>query len=269
MNEVTLNTLLAMRKTEAAKNTLSNFSCSSAFASLLSEQLDADGDSSASAAGSLISEASEADIKKEMILNLCLMMCSGNGNNSAMQGLFPALTGNAGIGAITGSQGFSTYSLLNLLNASNKSTGSALGQKIADTALTRLGDPYSKTYRGQGDYVDCSSLVQWAYKQAGISLPGTSVKQAKYCYDNGMTISKEKLQPGDLIFWSNTASNDGRWMDIHHVGIYAGNGKVIEAKTSTKGVVIDDIWGENGKTWKIAMYARPYATQDSSVSISS
>jgi cell wall-associated NlpC family hydrolase len=41
------------------------------------------------------------------------------------------------------------------------------------------------------------------------------------------------------------------------VGIYAGNGKVIEAKGSAGGVVVDDIWGEDGSKWKIAMYARP------------
>lgn len=259
MNGVSLDTLLALRNTGTIGNVLSDSSGSSSFAALLSEQLEQDENTQAAAIASLAEQPSDADIKKEMILNLCLMMCSGNPASPMMQSLFPALSGGLSIDAFSGTQGLSAYSLFGINRISSNSAEARLGRKIADTALTRLGDPYSKTYRGQKDYVDCSYLVQWAYKQVGISLPGTSVKQAKYCYDHGMTISKEQLQPGDLIFWSNKASTDGRWHDIHHVGIYAGGGKVIEAKTSTHGVVIDDIWGENGKTWKIDMYARPYA----------
>ncbi|MEL7608686.1 MAG: C40 family peptidase [Bacillota bacterium] len=128
---------------------------------------------------------------------------------------------------------------------------------IVQAALTRLGDPYSKAKRGTGDYVDCSYLAKWAYEQVGIALPSTSAAQAKYCHDNGYEISKSELQPGDLVFWSDTSCSCGRWNEIHHVAIYAGNNKVIEAKPSTGEVVLDRIWGENGSDWKIVMYARP------------
>jgi len=140
------------------------------------------------------------------------------------------------------------------------SGSSATGQAIVQQAMSRLGDPYSKSKRGTGNYVDCSYLVQWAYKQVGIDIPGTAAAQAKYCYENGYTISKDELQPGDLIFWTKHSSTAGRWRNIHHVGIYAGNGKIVEAKNNRNGVEIDDIWGQegNGGDWEIVMYARPY-----------
>jgi cell wall-associated NlpC family hydrolase len=132
------------------------------------------------------------------------------------------------------------------------------GADIVEAALTRLGHPYSQKYRGSKNYVDCSYLAYWAYKQAGVNIPSTSVTQAKYCYDNGYNVGKSELQPGDLIFWSKLSCNCGRWKEIHHVGIYIGDGKTIEASSSSGCVVVRDIWGENGATWRIHSYARPY-----------
>lgn len=132
------------------------------------------------------------------------------------------------------------------------------GADIVEAALTRLGHPYSQKYRGSKNYVDCSYLAYWAYKQAGVDIPSTSVTQAKYCYDNGYNVGKSELQPGDLIFWSKLSCHCGRWEEIHHVGIYIGDGKTIEASSSSGCVVVRDIWGENGKTWRIHSYARPY-----------
>jgi hypothetical protein len=254
MDAITLNHLMTLQDTGTLGSTLQSSSASGqVFAALLSDQLSGDGTADASPADA----ADEAVKKKEMIMSLCMMMCGGSGSSPAMMSLYSALSGGMSIDADSSLLSSSLYSLMGLSNESGAS--SAAGREILSQAMTRLGDPYSTTYRGTGNYVDCSSLVQWAYKQAGISLPGTSVKQAQYCYDNGMTISKEELQPGDLIFWSNTESTEGRWRQIHHVAIYAGNGKVVEAKGSAGGVVLDDIWGENGGKWKIAMYARPYA----------
>jgi len=174
---------------------------------------------------------SPSDLERSLLLGMCLSMFGGV---PAIFGLYAALAGKT----------------------DPTQEDDPIGKSIVDAAMSRLGDPYSKTYRGSGNYVDCSYLAQWAYKQAGISIPGTAAAQAKYCYENGFTISKSELKPGDLIFWENTQS-DTRWRHIHHVGIYAGNGKVVEAKGTKKGVEIDDIW-ESGK-WKIVMYARPRA----------
>ena len=130
-----------------------------------------------------------------------------------------------------------------------------LGSVIVEYALSRLGDPYSQAKRGQGNYVDCSYLARWCYQQAGISqfTAGTAAEQARYCVDNSLTIAKSDLQPGDLIFWS--FNTNGRFMNITHVGIYAGNGMVIDASSSRGMVVYREIFGAANQV----CYGRPHA----------
>ena len=129
-----------------------------------------------------------------------------------------------------------------------------LGSVIIEYALSRLGDPYSQAKRGQGNYVDCSYLARWCYRQAGVSqfAAGTAAEQARYCVDNGLTIAKSNLQPGDLIFWS--FNKNGRFMNITHVGIYAGNGMVIDASSSRGMVVYREIFGAANQV----CYGRPH-----------
>lgn len=126
-------------------------------------------------------------------------------------------------------------------------TGTKGGQ-IAQAALSKVGTPYS--------VMDCSDLSQYAYAQAGVSIPGTSVTQAQYCYNNGYTISSSALQPGDLVFWSKTSCRCGRWNEIHHVGIYIGNGRIVDASSKNGRVVLRDIWSSGN--WPILLYARPH-----------
>jgi cell wall-associated NlpC family hydrolase len=125
------------------------------------------------------------------------------------------------------------------------------GSEIVKLAMSRLGDPYSQEKRGQGSYTDCSYLTMWCYKQFGISLPGTAAEQGRYCYNNGLTIAKEDLLPGDLVFWSYKPN--GRFMNITHVGIYAGDGKVIDAAYSKDVVVYRDLFDSD----KQVLYGRP------------
>lgn len=139
-----------------------------------------------------------------------------------------------------------------------------VGGDIVRHALTRLGDPYSKKFRGTGNYVDCSYLVRWAYNQAGVTSyrASTAAEQARYCVYNDMLISKSQLRPGDVIFWRKNSCDCGRYKEIHHVAIYMGNGKIIEAISSKGCVVINDIWGEgSGGKWHIIYYARPFSVK--------
>ncbi len=139
-----------------------------------------------------------------------------------------------------------------------------VGGDIVRYALTRLGDPYSKKFRGTGNYVDCSYLVRWAYNQAGVTSykASTAAEQARYCVNNDMLISKSQLRPGDVLFWRKNSCNCGRYKEIHHVAIYMGNGKIVEAISSKGCVVINDIWGEGaGGKWQILYYARPYSDE--------
>lgn len=128
------------------------------------------------------------------------------------------------------------------------SKGSTTGQTIVNVAKSLIGTPYGA--KVGGITIDCSGLVCYAYQQVGISLPHSSSQQAKYCNDNGYAISKSELQPGDLIFWSYSWGSG--FMNIGHVGIYAGNGQVIDA--SPNGVVQRNLYDQSC----ICFYGRPY-----------
>ncbi|WP_031035783.1 C40 family peptidase [Streptomyces sp. NRRL F-5650] len=83
-------------------------------------------------------------------------------------------------------------------------------------AQGKIGTPYVYGATGPSSF-DCSGLTSWAYAQAGVGIPRTSQAQANY----GTRISSmSQLQVGDLVFFFN---------DLHHVGLYAGNGQVLHA----------------------------------------
>lgn len=138
-----------------------------------------------------------------------------------------------------------------LQNLYNDLPEGELGGQAVKLALSRLGDPYSQPKAGQGNYTDCSYLVQWCYQQLGVSLPRTAAAQAEYCVNNRLTISPNDLKPGDLVFWS--FENNDRFMNISHVGIYAGDGKVIDASSTRGQVVYRDLYDKNNQV----LYARP------------
>lgn len=121
-------------------------------------------------------------------------------------------------------------------------------------ALSKVGYPYSQDYRDTGNYYDCSSLAYYSWKAAGVDISfggaTTAAAEAQGLDEAGKSITEADLQPGDLIFYSYTTN--GRYKNISHVGIYAGNGKMIEAKNEAEGVVYGDF--HNGS---VVMYARP------------
>ncbi len=130
-----------------------------------------------------------------------------------------------------------TGSMQNIYSSTplNQFGSNGVGGDVVRLAASRIGDPYSQPLAGKGRFTDCSYLTQWAYKQKGINLPRTAAEQARYCEQNGMAVTRDQLQPGDLVFWSHKPN--GRYKNITHVGIYAGNGKVIDA-SSSKGQVV-------------------------------
>lgn len=109
-------------------------------------------------------------------------------------------------------------------------------------ALSKVGYPYSQPLRNSGTHFDCSSLAYYAWNSAGISVmtdgSNTAASEAKWCSDNDCTVKEENLRPGDLIFYSY--SNNGRYKNISHVGIYVGDGKMVEAVDEATGVVMQD-----------------------------
>ncbi|WP_217145506.1 NlpC/P60 family protein [Streptomyces sp. AC627_RSS907] len=93
----------------------------------------------------------------------------------------------------------------------------ASGRAAAALAAARsaLGKPYVWGANGPSSF-DCSGLVQWAYAQAGVGLPRTSQAQA----GAGRRVSPAEARPGDLVAYRDDAS---------HIGMYAGDGRVIHA----------------------------------------
>ncbi|MBD0676817.1 C40 family peptidase [Streptomyces sp. CBMA156] len=104
--------------------------------------------------------------------------------------------------------------------ATNPAPASGSMESAIDYALAQLGKPYVWGGNGPSGY-DCSGLVQQAYRRAGISLPRVADDQ----YAATTPISSGQLRRGDLVFWSDS----GRASGIHHVGIYLGGGKFVEA----------------------------------------
>ncbi len=121
------------------------------------------------------------------------------------------------------------------------------GKKVVAFALSKVGYPYSQAYRDSGDYYDCSSLAYYAWRSAGVSImyegSNTAASEGKLCYDNNLLVNYDEMQPGDLIFYSY--ERNGRFMNISHVAIYVGNGKVVEAANTRLGVVYRPVQGRS------------------------
>ncbi|HUZ42010.1 MAG TPA: NlpC/P60 family protein [Acidimicrobiales bacterium] len=101
-------------------------------------------------------------------------------------------------------------------------TGGITGGDVVHVATQYEGTPYlwgGTSPRG----FDCSGFAQYVYAQLGVSLPRTSEEQAMI----GTPVSSlSNAQPGDLLFF---AGSDGTASSPGHVGIYMGNGEMIDA----------------------------------------
>lgn len=116
---------------------------------------------------------------------------------------------------------------------------SSKGQAIVNTAMQYLGVPYVWGGTSPSGF-DCSGLVQYACRANGISVNRVAADQR----NNGTYVSRENLQPGDLVFFAKGGY-------IHHVGIYVGNGNMIHAPQTGDVVKISSINTE----YRIASYA--------------
>ena len=105
--------------------------------------------------------------------------------------------------------------------------GSSLGAQALAQAITKMGKPYVWGADGPNAF-DCSGLMKWAFEQIGKDLPRSSSAQSQV----GESVSKSDLKPGDLVFF---------YSPVSHVGIYAGNGKVLNAPTEGESVKYTDI----------------------------
>jgi cell wall-associated NlpC family hydrolase len=99
-----------------------------------------------------------------------------------------------------------------------------------------IGTPYAAGGAQPGGF-DCSGLVQWAFKQAGVTLPRTSFAQ----FSVGTPVSRANVQAGDLVFFN--ANGPG----ASHVGIATSNSTAISATTHgvREHAISDSYWGSH------------------------
>lgn len=144
-----------------------------------------------------------------------------------------------------GNTGYIRSDFINIINSGSvssagqlsavlgESSSSDLGQEIAVYAHQFIG--YSYIYGAASPTVgfDCSGLTYYVYGKFGYTISRTASAQFR---NNGISVSKANLQPGDLVFFS---SNGGR--SITHVGLYYGDNKFVNASTGAVGVIFSSL----------------------------
>jgi len=135
------------------------------------------------------------------------------------------------------SKGVNVSSSSGTVSRGSKSGGGVAGtvkvsggaQEILNFAAKFQGTPYVWGGTSPSPGFDCSGYIQYVYQNSGISLSRTSEQQ----YNNGVSVSRSDLRPGDLVFFHTYSSG------ASHVGIYAGNNTMINS--SNGGVSYDDM----------------------------
>ena len=85
----------------------------------------------------------------------------------------------------------------------------------------------------------------YVYKKFGVNLPHSSSAQSNV----GTKVSRQNLQPWDLVFFRNYSTNKG----IGHVGIYVGNNKFVHASTEKTGVITSSLSGTHSSRYVTAV----------------
>lgn len=108
-------------------------------------------------------------------------------------------------------------------------TGNA--SSLISYAYQFIGKPYIFGATGPNSF-DCSGFTQYVFRKFGYNLTRTTYTQVK----QGTYVSRDQLQPGDLVFTRGSASRP------EHVGIYVGNGQMIHASRPGVGVIVGGIY---------------------------
>lgn len=109
-------------------------------------------------------------------------------------------------------------------------TSAAAGVAVAE-ALRQLGKPYVFGTNGP-DTFDCSGLTQWAWAKAGVPMGHYTVTQ----FHSFPQVPVDQLQPGDLVFFN---------VDLGHMGMYIGNGNIVQAPRTGDVVKVSPLSGRN------------------------
>jgi cell wall-associated NlpC family hydrolase len=152
----------------------------------------------------------------------------------AVQAQMAAIGSNAASTSATGPAFVATDSLLGSPGGPDAGAGGAepTGQQVVAEAEQFLGVPYQWGGTSPTTGFDCSGLVQYVFGQLGVSLPRTSEEQATV---GTPVASVADAQPGDLVFYEPGPGGPG------HVGIYIGNGQIIDAPHTGTNVQIQPV----------------------------
>lgn len=113
------------------------------------------------------------------------------------------------------------------LEEGGTSTYTSTRASLCNYASQFVGNPYVWGGTSLTHGADCSGFVMSVFAKYGVSLPHSSVGQS-YC---GTTISSSQMQPGDLVFYGSGG--------INHVAIYIGNGMIVHAANTRRGIVFN------------------------------
>lgn len=101
----------------------------------------------------------------------------------------------------------------------SRGASSLSSSAVVAYASNFLGTPYAWGGNGASTF-DCSGFVKYVYAHFGVSMSRSTTTQVR----EGSYVSKENLQPGDLIFFGSGSP--------HHVGMYVGNNSYIHAPST-------------------------------------
>jgi cell wall-associated NlpC family hydrolase len=106
-----------------------------------------------------------------------------------------------------------------------------VGEAALQVAMHYLGTPYQWGGSNPSTGFDCSGLVQYAYAQEGVQLPRVAAAQ----FDVGIPVPRTDLRPGDAVFFAEPGG------DVHHVGLYVGDGRFVNAPETGEDVKISSL----------------------------
>ncbi len=135
--------------------------------------------------------------------------------------------------------------------------------KIVELAKGLIGKPYKYGAKPEEapDFFDCSSFIQYIFKEAGIELPRSTILQA----EKGEAVELKDIQPGDLLFLHGTQGfyNRNFPQGIGHVILHIGGGRTIHAasrRVQENPVVIEEGAVEENDLQTIIQKAGPLVT---------
>ena len=149
-------------------------------------------------------------------------------NGTTYNNIINAMKAHLGSPYVWGGSGeLLTTSLINTLKA-------RYPYQTSQNAYSRAQNYADKGYRA----FDCSGLMQWGFKQAGVNIGRSTWDQIV----NGVEVPINQIKPGDLLFYKS----------LEHVGMYIGNGQWIEAPNKKADVRITSVpWGNIGRARRV------------------